>query len=172
MRHVAIIFIVLGAIAILLCAYTYGSFRGPSETVQTSGFTDERFLLLLFPVGEEVPVDRAVIATLAEYQQELIEVYVDKAATTMPRSNFVPAPPEDYSVFVERLNQELSVWGPDTDWSNIDYCFVPSESGGEAVVTIQDKRGTTTRYTYLVEESAIRPVEVRTKVNTAKNLAD
>jgi len=172
MRFVAIIFMLLGALAILVCAYTYGGFRGPTETVQNSGFADERFFLLLFPAGDDVSLERAVIATLAEYRQEFIEVYVDGTAVTMPRSGLVSVPPENYGAFVERLNQELSVWGQETDWSKIEYVFAPSEVGGEAVVTIGDKRGTAMRYTYLVEDSAVHPLEVRTKVDTARNLAD
>ncbi len=172
MRYITIAFMLLGAVAILLCAYTYCSFPEPTETVQDSGFADERFFLLLFPTGDEVTLERAVIATLAEYQQDLIEVYVDGIAVTMPRSGFASVPPEDYDAFVERLNQELSVWGQETDWSAIEYVFAPSDVGGEAVVTIGDKRGTTRKYTYLVEDSLIRPLEVRTKVDIAGNLAN
>jgi len=171
MRVITIVFMLLGAMAIVLCACAYSGLGGSETTVQNSGFDDERFLLLLFPVGEETFLERAVIATIAEYQKDVIEVYVDGAGVTMPKSGLASVPPENHGVFVERLNQELSVWGEETDWSNIEYAFAPSEAGGRAVVRIKDKEGTTIQYTYLVEESSIRPLEVKTEVNVAANLA-
>jgi len=171
-KWIAITIISMIIVAILLSICVYFGLRGAGQSVKNSGFTDERFMLLLFPVGEDIPLGRAVIANLSEYKQESMEVYVDGAGVIFPRSGFTPIPPQDYVVWVERLNKELTLWGKETDWSNIEYAFTPSEQGGEAVTTITDKRGTKRRYTYIVDGSSIRPIEIKIKVNIAKNLGN
>ncbi len=171
MKWVAIIVLSIVTVAILLFICLCFSLRGAGPSVKYSGFTDERFLLLLFPVGEDIPLGRAVIVSLFEYKQEFIEVYVDGAAVTVSRSSFTPIPPQDYAAWVERLNRELTAWGKETDWSNIEYAFTPSEQGGKAVMTITNKKGTKHGYTYILDGPSIRPIEVKTNVNAAKNLS-
>jgi hypothetical protein len=171
MKHIAIMLFALGVVAISVCAYVYRSLPVARVTVRNSGFADEKFLMLLFPVAGNVSCKRAVLASLPEYRRESLEVHVDGVAVTIPRSGFTGIPPQGCDTYVDRLNRELAAWGAETDWSNVAYTFSPSERGGTAILTIKDKRGTTCRYTYLVKGLDIQPVEVRTEVNLAKKMA-
>jgi hypothetical protein len=171
MKWIAIVVLSLGAGAILLCICVSFSLRGAGPSAKDSGFTDERFLLLLFPVGEDIPCRRAVIASLSEYKQEFVEVYVDGAAVAIPTSDFTAVPPEDYAAWVERLNTELALWGKETDWAHTDYVFIPYEKGGKAMLTVTNKTGTKHEYTYVLDGTLVRPLQVKTNVNTAKSLS-
>lgn len=171
MKRIAIIILSIGTVLILLSICAYLGLRGAGPSVKYSGFTDERFFLLLFPVGEDIQLGRAVIVSLSEYKQKSIEVYVDGAVVTIARSGFTSIPPKDYDVWVKRLNQELDAWGKGTDWNSIEYVFTPFEQGGESVMTVTDKTGTRYAYTYAVDGANIRPIKIETKVNAAKNLS-
>jgi len=171
MKRAAIVLMSLGAVAVLLCAYLCWSLAGVGTTWKTTRVIDEKFLVLLFPVAENTSCQRAVLADLAEYHRESIEVYADGVAVTVPRSGFTLVPPQDYSAYVTRLNQELDLWGDETDWSQIEYTMTPSEKGGRATVTVKDKRGTAREYAYLIRGDSVQPIDVTTVANIARNMA-
>jgi hypothetical protein len=171
MKRAAIVLLSSGVVAVLLCACLYRSLAGAGATWNSSTVADERFLVLLFPAQEDASCKRAVLASLAEYNRESIEVNVDGVAVTVPRSDFTPVPPQDGDTYVERLNQELDRWGTETDWSRIQYAMTSSEEGDRATVTVTDKRGTTRVYTYLVRGASVDPIDVTTNVNIPKKMA-
>lgn len=171
MKRTAIVLISLGVVAALLCASLYRSLTGAGTAWKNSRVADEEFLVLLFPTENNTSCRRAVLATLAEYHRESIEVYVNGVALTVPRSEFTLVPPQNYNDYVERLNQELDRWGAETDWSRIQYAMTRAEEGDRTTATVQDKRGTTRVYTYRIKGDSVDPIDVKMDVNIAKNMA-
>jgi hypothetical protein len=171
MKRAAIVLVSFGVVAVLLCACLYRGLAGAGTTWKSTSVRDDNFLVLLFPVAQNTSCQRAVLANLAEYHREFLEVYLDGAAVTVPRSDFTPVPPQDCNVYVERLNRELDAWGAETDWSRIQYAMTPAGEGGKVTVTVTDKRGTIRAYAYLIQGTSVHPVEVTTDVNIARNMA-
>ena len=171
MKRIVVAVVSLGAVTELLCACLYYSLAKAGATWKSANFSNDRFLVLLFPREDNTSCRRAVLASVSECNQESLEIYVDAAAVTMPRTAFMLMPPQDYSTYVKRLNQELDLWGKETDWSQIQYTMAPSEEGVRATVTVKDKRGTTREYAYLIREDSVQPVDVTTDVNVARNMA-
>lgn len=171
-KVVVIVFLFLGILAALLFFCVIDSLRGQQLIEKSPEFNRERFLILLFPAEDGEYCSRAVIASLAEYDRDFIEVYDNNTPVTMSRSRFTPAPPQNYPVYTERLNETLNAWGHETDWRGIEYAVTPVAQGAEAILTVTDKSGSVQKYTYLISGASVHPVKVRMEVNIPKKMSN
>jgi hypothetical protein len=114
-KRVVLALLSLGVVALSLCAYVCYHPGRTGTIVKTSTLADEKFLLVLFPVAGNTTCRRAVLASLSECRRASLEIYADGVAVAVPTSSFTTAPPEDYGVYIARLNREFDVWGTQTN---------------------------------------------------------
>jgi len=165
--------IALAMIAMALLVW-YMSHALPRATVmeEHSGFDKSKFVMLLFPTPENDVCRRAVIATLDEYERDAVEVHGDTGVIAVARDRFTAAPPPEYPTFVKRLNEELALWGEETDWSNIEWDFESDMQGITAMLLLRDKSGTLRKYTYLIRDTSVHPISRTTILDIAKKMAN
>ncbi len=136
-------------------------------------FEDKDFLILLFPIKETDSCKRAVIVNLEEYHNDTIEVYKDNVAVAIDKKQFTAVPSaNEYTKYVKRLNEELSLWGKETDWDSVEYNFSSVEEKARVVLTVKDKAGIVQEYIYLSSENSLAPASIVTIVDISKKMAN
>ena len=173
MKTRIIVFISFPIIIVLLFCFVNSLVPRNKVIAKRSDFDKKEFLILLFPAKENDFVKRAVIANLDEYEAESIEVYEDSEAAVMAKNRLTAVPNgQECSGYIKQLNEKLTLWGTETDWSGIEYAFSTVGDEVTAVMTVTDKNGTVTEYKYFISGSFIQPISIIKKINIVKKLAN